>query len=172
MPRGAFYNSTDILSLDVIDRNIYQLFVKKFFEDDELSFSEESFQYLYDRFSGVTWYIQAVMNRIWQTGNGLRSNKDVDSAIDTLIGNSNLVFMDLFRSQSEASMAVLKAVAKSGCVAAPTGKEFLSAYSLGAASTVASVVSNLLQKELLYKTVEGIIVYDKLFAQWLKRMSL
>jgi hypothetical protein len=112
------------------------------------------------------------MNRIWQTGNGLRSNKDVDSAVDTLIGNSNLVFIDLFRSQSDASMAVLKAVAKSGCVVAPTGKEFLSAYSLGAASTVASAVSNLLQKELLYKTADGIIVYDKLFAQWLKRMSL
>ena len=172
MPRGAFYNSTDILSLDVINRNIYQSFVKKFFEEDELPFSDESFQYLYDRFSGVTWYIQAVMNRIWQTGNGLRSNKDVDSAIDTLIGNSNLVFMDLFRSQSDASMAVLKAVAKSGCVSMPTGKDFLNTYSLGAASTVASVVSNLLQKELLYKTAEGIIVYDKLFAQWLKRMVL
>jgi AAA+ ATPase superfamily predicted ATPase len=169
MPRGAFYNSTDILSLDVINKNIYQSFAKKFFECDELAFSDEAFQYLYDRFSGVTWYIQAVLNRIWQTGSGLQSNKDVDLAIDTLIGNSNLVFMDLFRSQSEASRAVLKAIAKCGCVSAPTGKEFLNAYSLGAASTVASVLTNLLQKELLYKNVDGIIVYDKLFAEWLKK---
>jgi AAA+ ATPase superfamily predicted ATPase len=170
MPRGAFYNSTDILSLDVIDRDVYQSFAKKFFEDDELSFADEAFQYLYNSFAGVTWYIQAAMNRIWQMGNGLKSNKDVDSAIDTLIGNSNLVFMDLFRSQSETARAVLKAVAKCGCVSAPTGKEFLSAYSLGAASTVASVVANLLQKELLYKTIDGIIVYDRLFAQWMKRI--
>jgi hypothetical protein len=51
-------------------------------------------------------------------------------------------------------------------------KPFVTIYSLGAASTVASVVSNLLQKELLYKTADEIIVYDKLFVQWLKRMSL
>lgn len=41
--------------------------------------------------------------------------------------------MDLSRSQSDASMAVLKAVSKSGCVSMPTGKEFLNTYSLGAA---------------------------------------
>ena len=170
MPRGAFYNSTDILSLDVIDRNVYQSFAGKFFAEEGFLFSDGAFQYLYDRFSGVTWYIQAVLNRIWQAGSGLKSNEDVNSAVDILIGNSNLVFMDLFRSQSEVSRAVLKAVAKSGCVSAPTGKAFLNAYSLGAASTVASAVANLLQKELLYRTDEGIIVYDKLFAQWLKQM--
>jgi AAA+ ATPase superfamily predicted ATPase len=170
-PRGAFYNSTDILALDVIDKNIYLSFAGKFFKEDGLEFSDEAFRYLYDRFSGVTWYIQAVLNRIWQTGNGLTLNKDVDSAVDTLIGNCNLVFMDLFRSQSDASKAMLKAVAKNCCVSTPTGKEFLRANSLGAASTVASVVANLLQKELLYKTVDGIIVYDKLFAEWLKRMA-
>ena len=169
-PRGAFYNSTDILALDVIDKNIYQSFAGKFFKEEGLEFSDEAFQYLYDRFSGVTWYIQAVLNRIWQAGNGFVSSTDVDLAIDTLVGNSNLVFMDLFRSQSDASRAVLKAVAKSGWVSAPTGKEFLSTYSLGSASTVASAVANLLQKELLYKTVDGIVVYDKLFSEWLKRM--
>ena len=169
MPRGAFYNSTDILSLNVIEKSIYQSFAGKFFKAEGYAFSNEAFQYLYNRFSGVTWYIQAVLNRIWQTGNGLGANTDVDLAVDTLIGNSSLVFMDLFRSQSDASRAMLKAVAKSGSVSAPTGKEFLSAYSLGAASTVASVVTNLLQRELLYKSVDGIIVYDKLFAEWLKR---
>ena len=169
MPRGAFYNSTDILSLNVIEKSIYQSFAGKFFKAEGYAFSNEAFQYLYNRFSGVTWYIQAVLNRIWQIGNGLGAITDVDLAVDTLIGNSSLVFMDLFRSQSDASRAVLKAVAKSGIVSAPTGKEFLSAYSLGAASTVASVVTNLLQRELLYKSVDGIIVYDKLFAEWLKR---
>jgi hypothetical protein len=49
MPRGAFYNSTDILSLDVIDKNIYQLFAKKFFEDDELLYKTADGIIVYDK---------------------------------------------------------------------------------------------------------------------------
>lgn len=170
-PRGAFYNSTDILSLDVIPKDVYRAFAKGFFKAGNLPFSEEAFNGLYDRFEGITWYLQAVLNRIWQANAGFRSLSDTDAAVKSLVASRSFVYLDLLRSQSSAASSVLRAVAKDGIVTAPTGKDFLSRHSLGATSTVASVISNLVEKELLYKTFNGYIVYDRLFAEWLKMES-
>ena len=169
-PRGAFYNSTDILSLDVIAKDTYMEFAAGFFKDANLPFSKKAFYDLYDRFDGVTWYLQAVLNRIWQAGAGFVSEQDTDTALKSLVGSRSLVYHDLFRSQNDASCAVLKAVAKDGLAKAPTGKDFLMRYSLGSPSTVASALGNLVEKELLYKTHNGYIVYDRLFGFWLRQI--
>ncbi len=168
-PRGAFYNSTDIMSLDVIDMKKYREFAGRFFAEESMPFSKVAFDELYRRFDGITWYVQSVLNRIWQKGAGFKTRRDTDEAVKSLVDNRNLVFFDLFRSQSEASRALLRAVAAENVVSAPTGKAFLSGHSLGAASTVASAIENLVGRELLYKSENGYMVYDRLFGIWLKR---
>ena len=170
-PRGAFYNSTDIMSLDVIELGKYRAFARKFFAAEGMSFSRKAFDDLYGRFDGITWYVQSVLNRIWQNGRGFKGGKDIDAAIKSLVDNRNLVFFDLFRSQSEASRRLLRAIASDGIVTAPTGKAFLYGHSLGAASTVASVLDNLVDRELVYRSEKGYVVYDRLFALWLKRLG-
>ena len=167
-PRGPFYNSTDILSLDVIDRDAYRDFVARFFQKAGKGFSNDAFDALYARFDGITWYVQSVLNRVWNAADGFTSADDVDEAVHALVENRRLVFLDLLRSQSGARQSVLRAVAADGIVAAPTGKGFLERHSLGAASTVASVVEALVEKELLYRTENGYVVYDRLFGEWLR----
>ena len=168
-PRGAFYNSTDILSLGVIDRKKYREFAARFFAEESMPFSKAAFDELYRRFDGITWYVQSVLNRVWQKGCGFKTRRDTDEAVKALVDNRSLVFFDLFRSQSEASRALLRAVAAEDVVSAPTGKAFLSGHSLGAASTVASAIENLVGRELLYKSENGYMVYDRLFGIWLRR---
>ena len=168
-PRGAFYNSTDIMSLDVIDRKKYREFAGRFFAEESMPFSKTAFDALYRRFDGITWYVQSVLNRVWQNGVGLKSRRDAEEAVKSLVDNRNLVFFDLYRSQSEASRALLKAVAAENVVSAPTGKAFLASHALGAASTVASAIENLVGRELLYKSESGYTVYDRLFGIWLRR---
>ncbi len=169
-PRGAFYNSTDILSLDVIGEAPYREFAERFFRAEGLPFSAEAFSALYRRFEGVTWYVQSVLNRVWQKGAGLRNEEDVDEAVAALVDNRNLVFHDLLRSQGEAARAVLRAVAAEGVTTAPTGRRFLLKHRLGAPSTVVGVLENLVDRELLYRTESGYVVYDRLFAIWLRRL--
>ena len=168
-PRGAFYNSTDIMSLDVIDIKKYRELAGRFFAEESMPFSKTAFDELYRRFDGITWYVQSVLNRIWQKGSGFKTRRDTDEAVKSLVDTRNLVFLDLFRSQSEASKALLRAVAAENVVSAPTGKAFLSGHSLGAASTVASAIENLVGRELLYKSENGYMVYDRLFGMWLRR---
>ena len=166
-PRGPFYNSTDILSLDVIRKDAYREFAARFFGEAGRSFCGDAFDALYDRFDGITWYVQSVLNRTWDSPDGLKSVDDISRAVHSLVENRRLVFLDLLRSQSSTQQSVLRAVAADGVVSAPTGKDFLGRHALGAASTVASVIEALVEKELLYRTETGYVVYDRLFGEWL-----
>ena len=129
------------------------------------------FQTLYERFGGITWYIQAVLNKVWESGGGLTSARQIDEAVDSLVEGNSIVFHDLFRSQNVASRALLKAVAEEGCVASPTAGGFLSKHALPPHSTVRSALKNLLDGDLLYQTDRGYVVYDRLFDIWLSRLS-
>jgi len=166
-PRGPFYNSTDIVSLMPIDRGRYFEFASRFFAEAGLGCDEAAFDALYARFDGITWYVQAVLNRIWAEGGGLLSAGDVDSAIAALVEDRDFVFRDLFASQTEVSGRLLRAIAREGVVTAPTGKAFLSQHGLGAASTVASALEKLVESELVYAEQGTYRVYDRLFGVWL-----
>ena len=74
-----------------------------------LPFSGEAFAGLYRRFEGITWYVQSVLNRIWQKGAGFRNDEDVEEAVGSLVDNRDLVFHDLLRSQGVAARSVLRA---------------------------------------------------------------
>ena len=130
------------------------------------------FRSLYDRFEGITWYVQAVLNKVWESGKGLTSDAQIDEAVDSFVEGSAIVFHDLLRSQNEASRALLKAVAAEGCVAAPTSGDFLARHGFKSHSTVRSALADLIGSDLLYQTDRGYVVYDRLFGLWLSRNCL
>jgi len=167
--KRPFYQSTEILSLGPIDPVEYTKFAQRHFAARKERVDEKVFRSLYDRFSGITWYVQAVLNKVWESGKGLTSSSQIDEALDSLVEGSSIVFHDLFRSQNEASRALLRAVAD-GCVAAPTSGEFLSQNGFKSHSTVRSALKDLLDNDLLYQTDEGYVVYDRLFGIWLSRL--
>ena len=168
--KRPFYQSTEILSLDPIDRKEYERFAARHFASRGDTLDSVVFQSLYDRFEGITWYVQAVLNKVWESGTGLTSETQIDEAVEALVESGAIVFHDLLQSQNEASRALLKAVAKDGRVAAPTSGDFLSRYGFKSHSTVRSALKDLVDGDLLYKTDGGYIVYDRLFGTWLSRL--
>ena len=72
-PKGPFYQSTQLMSLGPIDAAAYAAFAEGFFRKAGRSFDGSAFRHLYDRFDGITWYVQAVLNRVWANGLGLDS---------------------------------------------------------------------------------------------------
>ena len=166
-PRHPFYQSSDILSLSVIDRSRYATFARGFFNGAGKPFEDEAFGALYDRFDGVTWYVQMVLNRLWQAGEGLTDRAQVDEAVQLIVGVRDFEYADLLASQSEASRRLLRAIAAARVVAEPQSGEFTARARLGAASTVRSALKSLESKDLVYRTPMGFIVYDRFFGEWL-----
>lgn len=64
---------------------------------------------------------------------------------------------------------VLTAIAKSEPVKHSNASEFLQRYRLGAASSVASAVKALTDKQLIARNKEGYFVQDALLARWLQQ---
>lgn len=168
-PRQPFYLSTEIMSLGVIDENRYREFAASFFNGRNLPFDAESFHYLYRRFNGITWFLQMVLNRLWEVGEGLESTQDVEAAIAYIVDTRSQEYHDLYESQTEAQRALLRAVARDGVVAEPQSADFIARHSLPASSTVGSVLKNLVERDLLYRSENGYVVYERFFREWLVR---
>ena len=167
--QGPFYQSTEIMSLNVIPLSSYEAFARRLLNEKGIGLESEVFGQLYHRFDGVTWYLQAILNKFWEFGENVEDSSSIDQAVNLLISERELVYQDLLRSQGETQRAVLKAVASERIVAEPTAQEFLRRNNLNAASTVRAVLSALKEKDLVFRSEAGWIVYDRLFGEWLRQ---
>ena len=168
-PRRPFYQSTDLLSLGVIDEDSYYEFASRHFSAAKKRLPRESFTALYKRFDGVTWYVQMVLNWLWGGAVTAPTPEDVSTAIDDLVESRSLEYADLLRSQNEASQMVLCGIAATGSVPEPTSGGFLSRAGIRAVSTAKSALDNLRRLDLVYHSPKGWIVYDRFFGEWLSR---
>ncbi len=169
LPRGPFYQSTQLMALDVIDKDAYRAFAANFFKEARLGFADSAFDRLYAQFGGITWYVQAVLNRAWESPSGLANDAVVQECVDTLVEEGAFTYHDLLFSQTTAGQLVLMAIAKEGIIAEVSGRDFVSKYNLPSPSTIRSIVSDLLARDLLYRTDQGVVVYDRIFSIWLSR---
>lgn len=169
--KHPFYQSTDVLSLDVIGRPPYAEFARRHFTASGQGFEDAAFDALYSRFDGVTWYVQMVLNRIWQRGEGFTSPAQIDDVVSELVEDRSLIFRDLYFSQGAASQKLLSAIAADGEAREVFSGDFLKRHALPATSTIRSALKVLLDKDLVYRTERGYIIYDRIFAEWLKRIS-
>ena len=169
-PKGPFYQSTQLMALGPIAVGKYEEFSARFFRGDGRSFSSEAFRHLYDRFDGITWYVQAILNRVWMHGGGLDSAKQVDDTVNELVAEAEPFYFDLLRSQTSAEQSILRAVGREGVAESISGCDFIRRNALPAASTVRSAAAKLTERDLLYRTNAGHVVYDRFFGIWLKHL--
>ena len=62
-----FYRSTEIFNLTAISEDHYYAFAKKWMSKNSIKLSKEIFGELYHKFDGHTWYMQRVLNRLYET---------------------------------------------------------------------------------------------------------
>ena len=170
-PNRPFYQSTDFLSLHEIPLDAYRDFAASFFQAAKRPFASEAFDALYARFSGITWYLQAILNRIWLMGEGLENVNRVEMAVESVIEDRADVYHDLLLSQNEGTQLMLRALAREGAVKMPTAGEFVSRHGLTAASSASFALSDLRSRDLVYETDLGWVIYDRLFGEWLRRLG-
>ncbi len=168
LPRGPFYQSTQLMQLEVIACDKYEAFARAFFQKAGKTFDGEAFRNLYRRFDGVTWYVQMLMNRIWERPEGLDSEQAVEDTVRTLVEENAMTYHDLLFSQTNAAQQILRAIASEGEAREVSGKMFCDKYALPAGSTVRAVLANLVSRDLVSRTDGTCRIYDRFFGIWLK----
>ena len=168
--KRPFFHSTEMMGLGPIDKAKYFDFANLHFAKASMSLSREVFDHVYDRFDGITWYVQSVMNRLYEWQLPAPSVADADAAVERIIAGSVYEFEAILRNCSDGGRRLLMAIAREGAVAEPNAGEFISRHSLRAASSVNAALNSLKEADLVYPTPRGWIVYDRLFGIWLSRL--
>jgi AAA+ ATPase superfamily predicted ATPase len=169
-PKRPFFQSTEFVNLQPLSETIYYEFSRHFFEKRKGNLSEEVFRDVYQRFSGHTWYVQFVMNRLYETTKRAdsieQSNQVILSVVDTLAPQYEIMMTLLTTNQ----VNLLKAIAKEHKIAKPQSFEFVNKHNLSSPSSVKTALDVLVDKELVYPEKDGYVVYDRFLAIWLQRL--
>lgn len=168
-PQRPFFQSTEMMGLEPLDREVYYQFANQFFEKKRGSFDHGAFNHLYDCFEGHTWYIQSVLNRLYENCVHVKSTDDVNREIVHLVDSKSPQYEGLAQFLSSNQFNLLKAIASEGIVDKPTGGKFIRHHNLASASVVQSSLRGLLDKEIVYRSPRGYIIYDRFMSIWLKR---
>ncbi|MBR4263043.1 MAG: ATP-binding protein [Paludibacteraceae bacterium] len=168
--KRPFYRSTQMMNIDVIDEDAYYQFACKHLAAHGQEISQDVFHELYAMVDGYTWYVQVLLNRLYQGSLDLIDENAVRAALNQQIQEEEPAYQMYCRLITDRQLQVLRAIAKEGIVKEPGSNRFLQKYRLGAYSTVRGAILTLIDKELLYQNDDGSYkVYDKFFNYWLKQ---
>lgn len=166
--KRPFYQSTQTITIGCIDRKAYYDFSATWFARQNLLISEDTFSSIYDELEGHTWYIQAILNRLY--GYSLTPDQEmVSRAIREIVAENEYGYQNLLAAYTSGAIRLIKAIAKERIVLEINAGSFISKYKLKAASSVNSALRTLTKMEMVYRTEAGYIVYDRFFAIWLRQ---
>lgn len=169
-PNRPFYQSTQLMTLSPLHEDIYYDYARRFFEGKRGQLDQGVFQRMYRSFDGYTWYVQALLNRLYEQEKVVQDDQQVADAILFHIGSNAPHYQTVFNFLTDNQRSLLKAIATIGVIKQPQSGDFIRNHNLPSSSSVKTALETLLEKELVYQTAEGYIVYDRFFAIWLKRL--
>lgn len=168
-PQRPFYQSTEFMNLQPIPEDAYYEFASRFFEAKKDILSQEVFHDIYQRFDGYTWYIQLMMNRLYEGNKRITELHQATDAIIAVLATLTPQYEMLMTFLTSNQVNLLKAIAKEGKVEQPQSNEFIKRNDLPSPSSVKAALDVLVDKELVYTQPDGYIIYDRLLNLWLQR---
>lgn len=170
-PNRPFFQSTQLMNLEPLHEETYYDFASKFFEAKKGLLNKELFHSIYRRFDGYTWYIQAILNRLYEVDKKVEEDRQVAEAILFHINTLAPYYQTLTTFLTDNQFSLLKAIAMAEIVPQPLSNDFIKRYELPSVSSIKSALAVLIDKDLVYKTLEGYIAYDRFMGIWLKRLG-
>jgi uncharacterized protein len=170
--KRPFYQSTQIMTLDVVNKDRYEQFAISHFQKNHFSITNDCFDFIYTRFEGHTWYVQTILNRLYEYRKNIDKLDLVYEAIGELLEENTYAYQELLNAYSGVQVSLLRAVAKEKVVAQINSGDFITKYGLKNSSSVSRALNKLMENELLYKSDKGYIVYDRFLGLWLSNAVL
>ena len=167
-PSRPFYQSTSLMTLEPINIDHYVEFAQNLFEEYNKSIASDTIKEVYQRYEGITWYVQNILNALFSlTLLGEQcSSEMVEKATQQVIGQQSFAYSALLYQLPTKQKEVLLAISREGKAANVTSKPFLQRHHL-TASSVQAAIKGLLEKDLITHELGIYSVYDQFFASWL-----
>ncbi|MCI7015925.1 MAG: AAA family ATPase [Prevotella sp.] len=167
--KRPFYQSSQMLSLSPIDKKVYCEFANNLMEKKCMKLSADVFGYVYDVVDGQTWYVQHILNRLYDIG-GEIDIRLVNDTIMTSVMEQEVAFLNYYESLTYNQSQLLLAIARDKAVESVLSQDFIHRHSLPASSSVSLALKALIEREFVYKYNGKFIIYDRFFAIWLRNL--
>lgn len=152
-----------------IGEESYYRFARNFFELRGQELDKSVFHWIYTRFEGHTWYMQAMLNRLYERNESVVDITQAEQVLMGLLEENTPVYQNLIIMLTDNQLALMKAIAHEGKVTAPNSGDFILGHGLKTPSSVNAALKSLVEKELVYKSTGGYMVYDRFMGIWLLR---
>ena len=168
-PSRPFYQSTSMMNIGCIPLDKYSVFAQKLFKEANKGISAETIAKVYQRFEGVTWYVQRVLNELFSLTpqHGTCDEDMLDIAIKNILRANEFTYQSLLFQLPIKQKELLMAIAREGKAQNLTSSAFVKKYRLTSSSSVQSAIKGLLEKNFVTSNLGVHEVYDKFFALWL-----
>ena len=163
--RMPFYQFGDIMFLQPIPTEDWIPFIRQKFEEKKMSISDALIEKICSTVQNQSSYVQQLAWNVMLNTTKKADEATLETAIEDLLNQNSLLFLQQIENLTAYRMNFLKAVAK-GVHTDFTSKEVLSTYDLGSKSNVSRIKTVLTQKELIEKTPNGIVLTDPVFELW------
>ncbi|KAF0237967.1 MAG: archaeal ATPase family [Prolixibacteraceae bacterium] len=170
--KRPFFASTQYLSLEKIDREVYSSFIRNKFSESEILITDEALTMVMDWSLIHTFYTQSLCNILFYIAESQITIDTVKVACVELLKRNEPVFYQYRQLLTTAQWNFLIAIAKEGEVNQLTAQKFISQYEIGTPANARRISKSLLEKELLLelpsKKETSYRVYDVFLSRWLE----
>lgn len=128
---------------------------------------QEIFHQLYERFEGHTWYLQNVLNHLYEQRPAQVSQDVINECIAEIVLSESEDYKRHYNLLTSNQQQLLRAIGIEKCVQSINSGEFLLRYGFKSTSSINKALSYLLDKEYVYRSDKGYIVYDRFMGLWL-----
>lgn len=163
-----FFQSSMVMTLQSIAPSEYLAFANGFLAQQGRCLPQDVLTHIYGLTDGITWYIQAILHGIYEQREQPVTQELVVDVVSELLSEQAATYQNYCSWLTENQLALLRAIACEGEVAAPFGLSFQRTHHLPATSSIKTALRALEEKQLVYKSSDGYKVSDLFFSQWLK----
>ena len=110
-----------------------------------------------------------VLNRLYESERHVADYQQVREAILSILKDKSSQYEMMMTFLTDNQRNLLIAIAKDSCVAQLQANDFIRKHELPSASSIKKALALLQDKDLVYQTPKGYIVYDRFLDLWLKR---
>ena len=166
-----FYQSTESMALEKINPEIYKSFIKNLFAKGKMKITDEDIEYVLEWTRNHTYYVQALCNELFETKQKLIKRETINSTMVELLERNEFIYFNYRNLLTSPQWNLLHALAKEDGVKNVLSSSFLQRHQLGAASSVKTSLTALVDREMIVQNDDATYhVYDVFFSRWLERL--
>lgn len=163
-----FYQSTETLLLDRINKDEYADFINTKFEQANKTIERNTIINGIDWADTHTFYVQYLFNKLYSANKKIISDELLNTVKQDILIEEEANYYNYRTLLTFHQFGLLIAIAKERGIEQPTSKSFLNKHNLNTASSIQRSLKALIDKEMIYKEKGMYKIYDVFFDRWLK----